>query len=115
MNDLRVRAAGAGEIVRPRRFWVAHSTSLDRREASMDDRQRYWFAARRNGRGWGWPLTWQGWVSYGVWFAAFLVLFPHLRVPERPVFALVVLVSMVIPLALICYWKGEPLRRSPPE
>ena len=81
----------------------------------MDDRLRYWFAARRNGRGWGWPLTWQGWVVYGAWFGAFFVLFPHLRVRERPVLALVALMGMAIALVLICYWKGEPLRQSRPE
>ncbi len=30
----------------------------------MEQRPRYWFAARRNGRGWGLPLTWEGCVVY---------------------------------------------------
>ena len=79
----------------------------------MDDPPpRYWFAARRNGRGWSWPLTWQGWVTYAVWFAAFFTVFPFLRVREHPLFALATTIAMVIPLAAICYWKGEPLQGS---
>jgi CHASE2 domain-containing sensor protein len=76
----------------------------------VDHRPQYWFAARRDGRGWGWPLTWHGWLVYAAWFATLFVIFPYLRVPERPLFALAVIMVMVIPLAIICYWKGEPLR-----
>jgi hypothetical protein len=53
----------------------------------MDEHQRYWFAAPKDGRGWGRPLTWQGWLTYALWISAFFVAFPHLRVPERPVFS----------------------------
>jgi hypothetical protein len=26
--------------------------------------QRYWFPAKRYGWGWGFPLTWQGWIAF---------------------------------------------------
>lgn len=76
----------------------------------MDETPRYWFAAKRTGWGWGLPLTWEGWVIYAVWFVAIIIIVPYLHVPEHPVRALFMMIAMIIPLAGICYWKGEPQR-----
>src|SRR5207244_645839 len=68
------------------------STSpLDRRGThSVSDTPRFWFAATRDGRAWGWPLTWQGWLVYAVWFVGVVVLIPYLNPPQHPLFALAV-------------------------
>jgi hypothetical protein len=76
----------------------------------MAETPRYWFAAKRTGWGWGLPLTWEGWVIYAVWFVAIIIIVPYLHVPEHPVRALFMMIAMIIPLAGICYWKGEPQR-----
>ena len=36
----------------------------------MESHVQYWFPAKRYGWGWGFPMTWQGWVA----FAGFLIL-----------------------------------------
>jgi peptidoglycan/LPS O-acetylase OafA/YrhL len=76
----------------------------------MAERQQYWFAARRDGRAWGCPRTWQGWLVYVAWFVATVLLIPYLDPPKHPIFALAVVMGMVVLLAAVCYWKGEPLR-----
>jgi CHASE2 domain-containing sensor protein len=76
----------------------------------MTESPRYWFAARRDGRGWGWPCTWQGWLVYAVWFVATVLVISYLNPPEHPIFALAAVTGMVVLLATVCYWKGEPLR-----
>ena len=81
----------------------------------MDRTSRYWFAAKRDGRGWGLPLTWQGWVVYVLWFLALIVATPYLAIPEHPVRGLFAIMGMVVPLAAICYLKGEPLPRRGPD
>ena len=43
----------------------------------------YWFRAKKYGWGWGLPLTWQGWVSFGLFAAVWLIaLLTLLIVPE---------------------------------
>jgi len=76
----------------------------------VSDTPRFWFAATRDGRAWGWPLTWQGWLVYAVWFVGVVVLIPYLNPPQHPLFALAVVLGLVIALVCILYWKGEPLR-----
>jgi hypothetical protein len=76
----------------------------------MDQGPRYWFAAKRYGWGWGLPLTWEGWVVYIGWFAAFFggIAALGLRHLQAPHFAFVV--AMVTLLVVVCYSKGEPPR-----
>lgn len=76
----------------------------------MDKGPRYWFAAKRYGWGWGLPLTWQGWVVYVGWFAAFFggLAMLGLRQLQAAHFAFVV--AMVTLLVVVCYLKGEPQR-----
>jgi len=72
--------------------------------------ERYWFPAKRYGWGWGFPITWQGWVV----FIGFLVLlgvgvliFP----PSKSAFSFIVYVCILSALLLaVCYAKGEPPR-----
>lgn len=70
--------------------------------------QRYWFAAKRYGWGWGLPLTWQGWCVY-LGFALSLVAGFFLFPPGQalPEFLLWILVINAV-LFGICYIKGEP-------
>jgi|HubBroStandDraft_1064217.scaffolds.fasta_scaffold2904925_1 broad specificity phosphatase PhoE len=76
----------------------------------MDETPRYWFAAKLFGWGWGLPLTWEGWVVYGVWLVGFIALLRHFAVPQHPLRILIITIGTLIPLTAICYWKGEPLR-----
>jgi hypothetical protein len=40
----------------------------------MADRSRqYWFRAKRYGYGWSYPLTWQGWVAFFLFFSVLFV------------------------------------------
>ena len=81
----------------------------------MEEKPRYWFAAKRSGYGWTWPLTWEGWAAYGVWFGTFFIAFPFIHPEERPIRALSIVIGMIIPLAALCYWKGEPQRGNQPN
>lgn len=71
--------------------------------------QRYWFAAKRYGWGWGLPLTWQGWTVYTLWCAAVLCGSLYL-LPHRVAADLIFLLVMSLLLLGICYAKGEPPR-----
>jgi len=74
-----------------------------------EQRQEYWFRAKRYGWGWGLPITWQGWAVFVAWFAAFI---PAMRyfLPRNPRAFLLFTVVMSIVLLAICYKKGEPPR-----
>ncbi len=76
----------------------------------MEQKPRYWFAAKRYGWGWGLPLTWQGWVVYTIWFAVFLGIAPFLGFGVHRLRHVAVVVAMVAILIAICSWKGEPPR-----
>lgn len=69
---------------------------------------RYWFRARRTGRGWGLPCSWQGWAFFIPWFAV-LMISAIMLMPGRPVRFTLVLAFMTLILVLVCYLKGEPL------
>lgn len=78
----------------------------------LDPHKSYWFPAKRYGYGWGPPSAWQGWGALLLWSAAVGVL-TYLSVYPTPrwgLFSLCV-VGMASILVLICWWKGEPLRR----
>jgi hypothetical protein len=74
------------------------------------DEPRYWFPAKRYGWGWGLPITWQGWIVFGVYFALFVIgvfLFP----PRGHTGAFVAYVVLITAgLVVVCYVKGEPPR-----
>jgi len=70
----------------------------------------YWFPAKRYGWGWGFPITWQGWVVFAVYFLALplgcLFFPPHQRGVEF--FAYTQGISLA--LVFVCWLKGEPTR-----
>lgn len=76
----------------------------------MQTAPKFWFAAKRYGWGWGLPLTWQGWVIYGVWFAILLALISSFHGREHVGVHIATIVGMVVALTVICYLKGEPPR-----
>ena len=72
----------------------------------MSDAPR-WFKAKTIGWGWGLPLTWQGWVAYGLYavlLTAGVVRFPPDR--DTPMFMLVTL-GLTGALVILCMVKGE--------
>jgi hypothetical protein len=77
----------------------------------MQRNVNYWFRAKRNGLGWGPPVTWQGWVVSIVWFGTLIGGAVRL-LPMHPIsFAVFILIMGGI-LVVIGYVTGEPLRRS---
>ncbi|HJU23386.1 MAG TPA: hypothetical protein VJ891_12830 [Casimicrobiaceae bacterium] len=71
---------------------------------------RYWFPAKRYGWGWGLPLTWQGWIVLGIYFALVVagIVFMHPR--ETPGAFVAWMVVLTLVLIAICWTKGEPPR-----
>jgi hypothetical protein len=70
----------------------------------------YWFPAKRYGWGWGFPVTWQGWLVFAAFFALLLAgiyLFPPGQ--SLAAFLLYVIILTVVLLG-ICWLKGEPPR-----
>ena len=76
--------------------------------------QKYWFAAKPPGYGWGWgqPLTWQG---SAVYVAFFLLLIGGgiLIVPHGAHYFVAYTFTLAALLILICSRKGEPPGRFP--
>jgi len=76
----------------------------------MDERAPYWFAAKQNGRGWGWPLRWQGWVVYATsLFVAAFTLYSDNR--QHPVRTLLILMSIALVVGVLGFFKGDPAGR----
>ena len=71
---------------------------------------RYWFPAKRYGWGWGFPITWEGWVVF-LGFLGFVMagaLFIHPRTDLAGFLMYIGVLSLLF--AGICWWKGEPAR-----
>jgi hypothetical protein len=70
----------------------------------------YWFPAKRYGWGWGFPITWQGWVVFAVYFLALplgcLFFPPHQRGVEFFVYTQ----GISLALVFVGWLKGEPTR-----
>jgi len=76
----------------------------------MDEKPRYWFAAKRYGWGWGPPTTWQGWVAT-VAFVGLTVAGVAIFPPERQIGFYLGYVALLCAAFLgICWLKGEPPR-----
>jgi hypothetical protein len=71
-------------------------------ERSSDD--SYWFAVKRYGFGWGWPASWQGWVTVLVYV---VMLGGGLILAEPGPTRLIYSVALTIALIAIVVWKGE--------
>ncbi|HXC26859.1 MAG TPA: hypothetical protein VNV38_02815 [Stellaceae bacterium] len=70
----------------------------------------YWFPAKRYGWGWGFPITWQGWLVFAAFFvllALGVFLFPPQQTPALYFVYIVVLSAILVG---ICWLKGEPPR-----
>jgi hypothetical protein len=67
----------------------------------------YWFAAKRYGWGWGFPVRWQGWVVLAAYFAAIWLGVRYFR-PQNDGrgFLWLLLISSVLLVGIIA-WKGE--------
>ena len=74
----------------------------------------YWFRARRLGRGWGLPCSWQGWAFFIPWLALLAISGVKL-LPDQPFAFTMALAFMTLILVLVCYWKGEPLSAAERE
>lgn len=76
----------------------------------MSDKNDYWFPARTFGWGWGLPVTWQGWLVYGVaaalWAAGYLIFPPATHAGYFLAWIWVVVLALVG----VCWLKGEPPR-----
>ncbi|MGE8212702.1 MULTISPECIES: hypothetical protein [unclassified Stenotrophomonas] len=72
-------------------------------------KRRYWFEAKADGFGWGWPLAWQGWAVYAV-VALLLVLGFFLFPPAASALAFAAFNGgVILALLLVCWFKGQPL------
>ena len=76
----------------------------------MQTKGDYWFPAKRYGWGWGFPITWQGWLVFAAFFALLLLgiyLFP----PRQSLAAfLLYVIALTVLLVGVCWFKGEPPR-----
>jgi hypothetical protein len=72
-----------------------------------DERARYWFPAKRYGWGWGFPCTWEGWVTLLLYFL--LIGLPAFWVRDDVQVILYVIWGFAITALLIwvCWRKGE--------
>lgn len=71
----------------------------------------FWFPAKRYGWGWGFPITWQGWLAFGLWLAAFTSGLYFIRPGTHPPLLFVAYVAgMTAVLLALCAWKGEKPR-----
>jgi hypothetical protein len=71
----------------------------------------YWFPAKKYGYGWGFPVTWQGWVVLLVYLG--IILFVTTFYPPVPGNILLFILGVSIPtviLIVVCYLTGEKPR-----
>jgi hypothetical protein len=94
---------------RPRRFGGIDIHLPNPGSTMSDLDRRYWFPAKRYGWGWGFPITWQGWVVLLVWLA---ILYPGAvwTVSRHWALFTIFIIAMTTSLFAICYAKGEPPR-----
>jgi hypothetical protein len=70
--------------------------------------KKYWFRARRRGRGWGLPSSMPGWLFFLAWFAVLIFLIAPL-LPQHPFEFILALALWGTIYVLVCYAKGEPM------
>jgi hypothetical protein len=76
----------------------------------MEREKRYWFPAKRYGWGWGFPITWQGWIVLAI-YGISLLCGTHLLHPHRNSGLFIFYVAMCSALFIfVCWMKGEPPR-----
>ena len=76
----------------------------------MTEKDGYWFPAKTFGWGWGLPITWQGWLVYGIaavlWVAGYFIFPPEAHIG----YFLAYIWIVVLALVGVCWLKGEPPR-----
>lgn len=72
---------------------------------------KYWFPAKRNGWGWGLPITWQGWTVLIIYIALVIGGIPVLQVSKGDLAYLAYAAFLTSLLIGICWAKGEPPHR----
>jgi hypothetical protein len=77
--------------------------------SQVDPHPPYWFPAKRYGWGWGFPITWQGWVVMVLWLAAVVAAACLLAGRSLALYGIAMLILSGLMIA-ICYAKGEPPR-----
>lgn len=81
----------------------------------MAAKKNYWFKTKKYGWGWGLPLTWQGWASFGIFIAIWLLaLFAYLPsggqgITNENLWSFIgVMVIDVLALVYVSFAYGEP-------
>ncbi len=72
------------------------------------EQPKYWFPAKADGMGWGFPTAWQGRVVFAVYIGLMVGL---AQVIKWPTGFLAVAVVLTAGFVAVCWWKGE---RRPP-
>lgn len=68
----------------------------------------YWFPTKKYGWGWGFPLTWQGWVVFIGYFVLLLAGIPFFDPRANPEGYVAYALALSGLLVAICWLKGEP-------
>lgn len=78
--------------------------------------KQYWFKPKKYGWGWGLPATWQGWLSFGLFLAIWLLALVWLVFPDTTqdipitniVLFLGIMVVDIVALLYVSFKHGEP-------
>ncbi len=67
----------------------------------------FWFAYKKFGWGWGFPVTWQGWLFYFVWTSILLPIVWYLQSADKILFLILFITLMAGVLIITYLLKGE--------
>jgi Gpi18-like mannosyltransferase len=65
---------------------------------------KHWFAAKRYGVGWSFPVTWQGWVTLFIYVGLLVAGLLGFSSPQSRLLHVVILSGLLIAVVV---WKGE--------
>ena len=66
-----------------------------------------WFARKSFGWGWGFPITWQGWLSLALYIAVAVGIGAIIGPRANTVLWLAFFVPATVAFVALCWWKGE--------